>query len=307
MSEGRSKRPLVGGIGISSPQRVIDARTGATKLQLAEYYLSLQDRLMPHLRGRPLSIVRAPDGVDADSFFQRHCGRLKMPHMRVLDRSLDPEHARLIQADDICAVIEAVQMGTVEFHTWNARSDRIERPDRVIFDLDPDTQLGWSRMAEATCLTLDLLEELGLQAFLKTSGGRGMHVVVPIDRRHSWDTVRAFAQGVSLRLAEQAPDRLVARMGAKNRVGKVFVDYLRNQRGASTVAAYSVRARPGLAVSVPVERDELHELDGAGQWSILNIKQRLDQQRSDPWAAYSSTRQGLTKAMLRHLGVRDQD
>ncbi|RMH98692.1 non-homologous end-joining DNA ligase [Stutzerimonas nitrititolerans] len=307
MSEGRSKRPLVGGIGISSPQRVIDARTGATKLQLAEYYLSLQDRLVPHLRGRPLSIVRAPDGVDADSFFQRHCGRLKMPHMRVLDRSLDPEHARLIQADDICAVIEAVQMGTVEFHTWNARSDRIERPDRVIFDLDPDTQLGWSRMAEATCLTLDLLEELGLQAFLKTSGGRGMHVVVPIDRRHSWDTVRAFAQGVSLRLAEQAPDRLVARMGAKNRVGKVFVDYLRNQRGASTVAAYSVRARPGLAVSVPVERDELHELDGAGQWSILNIKQRLDQQRSDPWAAYDSTRQGLTKAMLRHLGVRDQD
>ncbi|WP_312592736.1 non-homologous end-joining DNA ligase [Stutzerimonas nitrititolerans] len=307
MSEGRSKRPLVGGIGISSPQRVIDARTGATKLQLAEYYLSLQDRLVPHLRGRPLSIVRAPDGVDADSFFQRHCGRLKMPHMRVLDRSLDPEHARLIQADDICAVIEAVQMGTVEFHTWNARSDRIERPDRVIFDLDPDTQLGWSRMAEATCLTLDLLEELGLQAFLKTSGGRGMHVVVPIDRRHSWDTVRAFAQGVSLRLAEQAPDRLVARMGAKNRVGKVFVDYLRNQRGASTVAAYSVRARPGLAVSVPVERDELHELDGAGQWSILNIKQRMDQQRSDPWAAYSSTRQGLTKAMLRHLGVRDQD
>src|SRR5690606_33658526 len=127
MSEGRSKRPLVGGIGISSPQRVIDARTGATKLQLAEYYLSLQDRLMPHLRGRPLSIVRAPDGVDADSFFQRHCGRLKMPHVRVLDRSLDPEHARLTEADDICAVIEAVQLGTVEFHAWIARSDRIER------------------------------------------------------------------------------------------------------------------------------------------------------------------------------------
>src|SRR5690606_9667104 len=161
---------------------------------------------------------------------------------------------------DICAVIEAVQMGTVEFHTWNAPSDRIDRPDRVIFDLDPDPQLGWSRMADATCLALDLLEELGLQTFLTPSAASGMQAAVPIDRRHSWDTVRAFAQGVSLRLAEQAPDRLVARMGAKNRVGKVFVDYLRNQRGASTVAAYSVRARPGLAVSVPVERDELHEL-----------------------------------------------
>lgn len=307
MPEGRSKRRLVDGVGISNPQRVIDAYTGATKLQLAEYYLLVQDQLMPHLRGRPLSIVRAPEGVGAESFFQRHCGRLKMPHMRVLDRSLDPEHARLIQADDICAVIEAAQMGTVEFHTWNARSDRIERPDRVIFDLDPDTRLEWSRMAEATCMTLDLLEELGLKAFLKTSGGRGMHVVVPIDRRHGWDTVRAFAQGVSQRLAEQAPDRLVAKMGAKNRVGKVFVDYLRNQRGASTVAAYSVRARPGLAVSMPLERDELHHLDGAAQWSILNIKQRLDHQGSDPWSAYGSTRQGLTQSMLRHLGVRAPD
>ena len=303
MPEGRSKRPLVGGIGISSPQRVIDAQTGATKLQLAEYYLSVQKWLVPHLRARPLSIVRAPDGVDADSFFQRHCGRLKMPHMRALDRSLDPEHARLIQADDICAVIEAVQMGTVEFHTWSARSDRIDRPDRVIFDLDPDPQLDWSHMANATCITLDLLETLGLRAFLKTSGGRGMHVVVPIDRRHSWDTLRAFAQGVSQRLAEQAPDKLVAKMGAKNRVGKVFVDYLRNQRGASTVAAYSVRARPGLGVSVPIELDELHALDGANQWTILNLKQRLEAQRSDPWAAYGSTRQSITKTMLRQLEV----
>lgn len=307
MPESRSKRPLVGGIGISNPQRVIDTQSGATKLQLAEYYLSVKEWLEPHLRDRPLSIVRAPEGVDSESFFQRHCGRLKMPHMRVLDRSLDPEHARLIQADDICAVIEAVQMGTVEFHTWNARSDRIDRPDRVIFDLDPDKDLQWSRMAEATCMTLDLLGEMGLQAFLKTSGGRGMHVVVPIDRRHSWVTVRAFAQGVSQHLAEQAPDQLVAKMGAKNRVGKVFIDYLRNQRGASTVAAYSVRARPGLAVSVPIERDELHELDGAGQWTILNLQQRLGQQRSDPWSGYGETRQALNNAMLRRLGVSNED
>lgn len=304
MPEGRSKRTPVGGIGISNPQRVIDSQSGATKLQLAEYYAWVGERLLPHLRGRPLSIVRAPEGIDGESFFQRHCGRLKMPHMRALDRSLDPEHARLIQADHIRAVIEAVQMGTVEFHTWNARSDRIDRPDRVIFDLDPDKSLEWSPMAEATSMTLTLLDELGLQAFLKTSGGRGMHVVVPIDRRHSWDTVRAFAQGVSQRLAEQAPERLVAKMGEKNRVGKVFVDYLRNQRGASTVAAYSVRARPGLGVSVPIGTDELPGLDGANQWTILNLRDRLEAQRSDPWAAYGATRQGITRAMLRKLDVR---
>ena len=190
-------RPLVGGVGISNPQRVIDKASGATKLALAEYYLAVADRLVPQLAGRPLSIVRAPEGVDGESFFQRHCGRLKMPHMRALPKNLDPEHARLIQADNITAVIEAVQMGTVEFHTWNARSDRVERPDRVIFDLDPDPALPWSSMVEATELTLQLLDDLGLQAFLKTSGGRGMHVVVPLDRRHDWDLARQFARSVT--------------------------------------------------------------------------------------------------------------
>ncbi len=298
---GKSKRPDVGGIGISSPQRVIDAQSGATKLQLAEYYLSVGNWLTPHLAGRPLSIVRAPDGVDGDSFFQRHCGRLKMPHMRVLDKSLDPEHARLIQADSITAVVEAAQMGTVEFHTWNARSDRIDRPDRIVFDLDPDPALPWSSMVEATCLTLDLLDELGLKAFLKTSGGRGMHVVVPIDRRQGWDCINEFARGVTMRLAREEPDKFAEKMGPKNRIGKIFVDYLRNQRGASTVAAYSVRARPGLPVSVPIGRDELEQIAGANQWNILNLHQRLAERSGDPWSDYASTRQSISASLLKAL------
>lgn len=300
---GKSSRPNVGGIGISNPQRVIDAKSGATKLQLAEYYLAVGERLVPHLRNRPLSIVRAPEGVDGERFFQRHCGRLKMPHMRVLDKSLDPEHARLIQADTVTAVVEAAQMGTIEFHTWNARSDRIDRPDRIIFDLDPDPALPWSRMVEATDMTLELLDELGLKAFLKSSGGRGMHVVVPIDRRHSWECANAFARGVTTRLAAEAPERIVAKMGPKNRVGKIFVDYLRNQRGASTVAAYSVRARPGLSVSVPIGRDELEQIGGADRWNILNLHERLQQLATDPWADYASTRQSISARLLTSLGV----
>ena len=300
---GKSSRPNVGGIGISNPQRVIDAKSGATKLQLAEYYLAVGERLVPHLRNRPLSIVRAPEGVDGERFFQRHCGRLKMPHMRVLDKSLDPEHARLIQADTVTAVVEAAQMGTVEFHTWNARSDRIDRPDRIIFDLDPDPALPWSSMVEATDMTLDLLDELGLKAFLKSSGGSGMHVIVPIDRRHSWECANAFARGVTTRLAAEAPERIVAKMGPKNRVGKIFVDYLRNQRGASTVAAYSVRARPGLFVSVPIGRDELEQIGGADRWNILNLHERLQQLAADPWADYASTRQSISARLLTSLGV----
>jgi len=298
MSAGR---PLVDGVGISNPQRVIDKVSGATKLALAEYYQAVADRLVPQLAGRPLSIVRAPEGVDGESFFQRHCGRLKMPHMRALPKNLDPEHARLIQADNITAVIEAVQMGTIEFHTWNARSDRVERPDRVIFDLDPDPALPWSSMVEATELTLRLLDDLGLQAFLKTSGGRGMHVVMPLDRRHDWDLARQFARSVTERLAREAPELIVDKMGPQNRVGRIFVDYLRNQRGASTVAAYSVRARPGLAVSVPIEREELAQLERADRWNIGNLDERLRALRSDPWARYGAVRQRLTQALLKRL------
>lgn len=297
-------RPDVGGIGISNPQRVIDTASGATKLQLAQYYLAMEQWLAPQLAKRPLSIVRAPEGADGERFFQRHCGRLKMPHMRVLDKSLDPEHARLIQADSVTAVVEAVQMGTVEFHTWNARSDRIDKPDRVVFDLDPDPALPWSSMVEATRMTLLLLEDLGLQAFLKTSGGRGIHVVVPIERRHSWSWVNEFAHGVTIRLAKEAPDRIAAKMGPKNRIGKIFVDYLRNQRGASTVAAYSARARPGLPVSMPIAHEELDRISGADQWTVLNTHEYLESRAADPWSGYASTRQLLSKQLLTGLDAR---
>lgn len=294
-------RPLVGGVGISSHGRIIDEASSATKLQLAEYYLAVADWLVPQLAGRPLSIVRAPEGIGGERFFQRHCGRLKMPHMRALPKDLDPEHARLIQADSITAVIEAAQMGTVEFHTWNARSDRIERPDRVIFDLDPDPALPWSSMIEATELTLKLLDELELQAFLKTSGGRGMHVVVPIERRHDWECVRSFARSVTERLAEQTPALIVDKMGPQNRIGRIFVDYLRNQKGASTVAAFSVRARPGLGVSLPVSLEEMRGLEGADQWRLDNVRPYLKERDTDPWADYASTRQRLGRDVLERL------
>lgn len=301
MAQSRGRRPLVGSVGISNPQRVIDACSGTTKLQLAQFYQSIDRWLVPQLAKRPLSLVRAPDGVDGETFFQRHCGRLKMPHMRLLDRALDPDHARLMQADNAEAVLEAVQMGTVEFHTWNARSDRIERPDRIIFDLDPDPALPWARMVDATRMTLQLLDELGLDAFIKTSGGRGMHILVPLDRRHEWEQVRCFSRAFSEYLARQAPQRIAAKMGPQNRVGRIFVDYLRNQKGASTVAAYSVRARPGLPVSVPIARDELNELGSAAQWTVANLAQRLAALRCDPWARQGVVRQRLTRTMLAKL------
>ncbi|HSC80618.1 MAG TPA: DNA primase small subunit domain-containing protein, partial [Chitinolyticbacter sp.] len=191
----------------------------------------------------------------------------------------------------------------IELHTWGATSDRIETPDHLVLDLDPDPALPWRSMLEATQLTLGVLDELGLDAFLKTSGGKGIHIIVPLARRADWESVKAFAKAVAQFMTRQLPERFSATSGPKNRVGKIFIDYLRNGRGASTVAAYSLRARPGLPVSVPIARDELDDLRSAQQWTIGNLQQRLDGLRQDPWQGYAN-RQQLTRAMWKRLGAK---
>lgn len=208
-----------------------------------------------------------------------------------------------MEIKDAPALAGVVQMGTVELHTWGAASTHIDFPDRIIFDLDPDPALPWRNMLEATRLTLAVLDELGLEAFLKTSGGKGMHIVVPLARQHLWEYVKEFSRAVSQFMAKQIPERFVAKMGPQNRIGKIFIDYLRNQRGASTVAAYSVRARPGLPVSVPIHRDELLTVKSAGQWTIHNLGARLEKLSEDPWSAYRH-RQRISVAMWKKLGVK---
>lgn len=246
--------------------------------------------------------MRAPDGVEGEQFFQKHAERLAIPNIRHLDPKLDPGHARLMEIDSVPALVGAAQMGCIEFHRWGATSDRIETPDHFVLDLDPDPALPWRSMLEATRLTLSVLDELGLQAFLKTSGGKGMHIIVPLARHADWDTVKGFAKALAQFMARQLPERFTATSGPKNRVGKIFIDYLRNGRGASTVSAYSVRARPGLPVSVPIARDELDGLRSAQQWTVANLQQRLDGLRQDPWTGYAN-RQRLTRAMWDRLGA----
>ncbi|WP_252273341.1 DNA ligase D [Pseudomonas subflava] len=299
-SKGKPGRQDIAGVSISNPQRVIDPESGSTKLELAQFYAGVADWLLPYLDNRPVSLVRAPDGVGGEQFFQKHAERLAIPNIKHLDKSLDPGHARLMEIDSLPALIGAVQMGTIELHTWGATSDRIDTPDHFVLDLDPDPALPWRSMQEATRLTLTVLDELGLQAFLKTSGGKGIHIIVPLARRAGWDEVKGFAKAVAQFMTRQLPERFTATSGPKNRVGKIFIDYLRNGRGASTVAAYSVRARPGLPVSVPIARDELDGLRSAQQWTIHNLQERLDGLRDDPWKGYAN-RQRLTRAMWQRL------
>ena len=261
MAPARAKKTsgdaTIEGIRISHPERVIDASTGITKLELANYYLEVARLILPHLVGRPVSLVRAPAGIGGQLFFQKHAAALRIPELKELDRSIAPELEPMVEVDSFTALIGAAQANVIEFHTWNATTRDTTRPDRMVFDLDPGEGVTWQQIQEGTELTRSLLEQLGLASFLKTSGGKGLHVVVPIAPKDDWDTVKALSKAIVEHMATVIPERFVAKSGPKNRVGRIFVDYLRNGFGATTACAWSARARPGLGISVPCAWSEL--------------------------------------------------
>ncbi|WP_313512641.1 DNA ligase D [Pseudomonas sp.] len=287
-------------IKITHPERVIDKSSGATKMELAQYYGRVAPWMLRDLAARPVALVRAPEGIDGELFFQKHSTKLSLPHVTQLD---DPDEKQpLLLLDSAIALVSAAQMGMLEVHAWNARTPHLDAPDRLVLDLDPDPALPWKRMIEATQLVQTLLDELGLVSFLKTSGGKGMHVVVPLTRDERWDEVKDFSQAIARHMAKLLPKHFSAVSGPKNRVGKIFIDYLRNGRGATSVSAYSVRAREGLPVSVPVRRDELAALKGANQWTIRNLFERLDESGDDdPWAGIDEIEQKITSEMRSRL------
>ncbi|MDR6534974.1 non-homologous end-joining DNA ligase [Variovorax soli] len=297
--------PSMKALHITHAERVIDKTSGVTKGELVAYYDQVGALMLPHLKGRPVALVRAPEGVGGELFFQKHANQNEMQGVKLLDPALDPEHEPLLQIDSVRGLLSAAQMNVLELHTWNATSNAIDRPDRITLDLDPGEGVEWATMQEATLLVKTLLDELALPAFLKTSGGKGMHVVVPIRRHYGWEAVKGFAQALVIHLAETIPDRFVAKSGPRNRVGKIFVDYLRNGFGATTVSAWSARSRPGLGVSVPIEWDELPMLQGAAHWTVRAIGERLAI-GNKPWAAMEKSRKGLAAAM-KHMGYTPPD
>ena len=251
--------------------------------------------VLPHLAQRPVALLRAPDGVAGEKFFQKHMEGRQLPGVALLDPALDPGHPALLEIADASGLLGVVQMNAVELHTWNATHDRIERPDRFVLDLDPGEGVDWPLVQEAALLARTLLTELGLQPFLKTSGGKGLHLVTPIKRLYDWDSVKGFTRQLVEHLAALMPERFSALSGPKNRVGKIYPDYLRNGRGATTVCAWSARARPGLGISVPVAWEELDGLTGGAHWTLANIEQRL-RLGNGPWQGYDAAARALGPA-----------
>jgi bifunctional non-homologous end joining protein LigD len=291
-----------GKLRVTHPDRVIDASSGFTKQDMIAHYAAVASLILPHLKSRPTSLVRAPSGITGELFFQKHAEATSIPGIKLLDPTLDPGHAPLLELPTAMALLEAAQMNVIEFHTWNATTRAIHQPDRMTFDLDPGEGVGWAEVQEAAQLVRTMLDELQLANFLKTSGGKGLHVVVPLRTAFDFDTVKDFSHAIVDHLARVVPQRFVAKSGPKNRIGKIFVDYLRNGFGATTVAAWSVRARAGLGVSVPVGWDELPALTSGAHWSAGHMDARLAI-GNQPWANYEKSRNSLSGAM-KQLGFK---
>lgn len=292
----------VAGVTLTHPNRILYPEQRVSKRDLASYYESVADWLMPHLIGRPLTLVRCPEGHEAECFYQKHANETVPRSIDRVQIQEDDGRATYMMANSISAVIGLVQMGVLEIHTWGSRTDRVDRPDRLILDLDPDPDLSWKHVIDVAVMTRTLLTELGLVSFVKTTGGKGLHIVLPLQRTHTWDEIKTFAKGVADLLARTAPDRVTSTMAKARRKRKIYVDYLRNTKGATAVTAFSTRAKPGAPISVPLTWDELSPDLRSDHFTVRNIGSRLKRLRHDPWRGYDTVKQNLTRAMLERLG-----
>jgi len=292
----------VAGVRITNPDRVLFDELGITKAALARYYESVAEWLLPELRDRPLSLVRCPQGPGEGCFYQKNIDE------RFSD-AIGRVHVELggggvyATAGSIEAVVSLVQMGVIELHVWGSTTRDLARPDRMVFDLDPDAAVPWREVMAAAHHTRRRLEDLGLESFLKTSGGKGLHVIVPLARRHEWSEVKEFSRAVAEQIERDQPDLYTVKMAKKDRAHRIFIDYLRNAEGATTVAAYSVRARRGAPVSTPLHWDELAGRMKPASFHVGNVARRMAGARPDPWKAFRRTSQNLTLAMKRKLGL----
>lgn len=285
----------VADIVISNADRQIFPQAQTTKGELASYYEALSEHIMPTLKNRPLSVVRCPGGIDHQCFFQRSKGKGMPKHIHTIAISHNDKSHDYIYLKQLMGLIELVQMGSIEMHPWGAKIDNIEKPDKIVFDLDPDEGIPFEAVKLAAQDVRHRLDDLGLESFVKCTGGKGLHVTVPIQRRQDWDMVKTFARNFAQQMVKAVPQAYTINMAKKQRKGKIFIDYLRNDFASTAVMDYCVRARPGAPVALPLHWDELDSLSSASQFSIEDVLQR---QAANKLFVYPSIRQSLTQQMV---------
>ena len=298
-----NNKAVVGGISISHPQRVIYPGTHITKQELAEYYLFVSDNIMPHIVDRPLSMVRCPEGAGEPCFFQRHVGLGKSPYLHEVRVGVKGEARDYLMIHDVEGLISLVQWGVIELHPWQCAANKLDKPDRMIFDLDPDPAVSLKQLIDGAQEVRQRMQELGLSTFVKTTGGKGLHVVVPLTPRYSFPAIKSFARAIAESMASDSPTKYIATMSKAKRTGKIFVDYLRNDVTSTAVAPYSARAREGATVSTPVAWEELTANLKLPSFTIDTVPQRLKKQKKDPWQDFSTTKQKIAAKYLTTLKI----
>jgi bifunctional non-homologous end joining protein LigD len=282
------------GLALTHPDRVLIKKPKVTKRVLAEFYASIAERLLPGIVGRPLSMLRCPEGAGAECFYQKHAMAGMPEAVKVGDaRELHGKKNEFVFVNDIEGVLGLIQMNAIELHPWGSTVADLEHPDRLVFDLDPDAGVAWPRVKAAAKLLRERLQRVGLESFLRTTGGKGLHVVVPLDPRPDWQTAKAFTHALAATLEKEAPEAFVSVATKNRRKDRIFIDYLRNARGATAVASYCVRARPGAPIATPLRWNELARLRSSTQYTIANIKRRLNSMKQNPWHGFDTTRQSL--------------
>jgi bifunctional non-homologous end joining protein LigD len=291
------------GVRLTNPDRVFYPEERITKLQLAEYYATVADWALPHLAQRALSMVRCPEGVAGQHFYQKH----DMPGFSTVLGRIDirdkSEVGTYLFIKDLAGLVGVVQMGVLEIHPWGSTVDKLETPDRITFDFDPDEGLPWEQVSAAAIEMREALAGIGLKSFAKTTGGKGLHVVVPVAPKLGWEAVKEFSKWVAERFAAAYPERFTTNMAKRARSGRIFIDYLRNGRGATAIGAYSARARRGAPVATPLFWDEVEQGVTPDAFTVATVPERLAALKSDPWAEMPKLRQSISARVRREVGI----
>lgn len=282
---------IVEGVRLSSLDKVLYPEQGITKSELADYYVAVADRMLPHVAGRPITMVRCPTGRQKKCFYQRHAGSGVPEQLKkvTVPGFEDP----YLYIEDLPGLIAMVQMGVLEMHPWAVSVARSDKPDRIIFDLDPDEELNFGKVVEAALAVRERLSAIGLASFVKTTGGKGLHVVAPIEPVTEWREAKTFAKELAERMAADEPDKYLARISKAERVGRIFIDYLRNDPTSTAIGPYSTRSRPGAPVATPLEWAELDARLDPAAFTLRTVPARIEAQRADPWADMGKVRQRL--------------
>ncbi len=292
-------------LGITNPKKILDEESGMTKLQLAEYYVVVAERMLPHVSDRPLSVLRCPDGIGKQAFFQKHvsAGLPNGVHTVSIPNKKTGKREEFLTLNSAEGLVGMAQMGVLEIHPWGSKNSAVDQPDRIIFDLDPDEAVSWRTLADAAEELRSRLTQLKLKSFVKTTGGKGLHVVIPIEPDHLWPVIKQFAYRIVLKMEKENQSLYTTNMSKAVRKKKIYLDYLRNDREATAIAPFSTRARPGVPVAVPLDWKELQSTTRP-VFHVSDLDSWRQRLRRDPWKGLVESQQRLTTEMLESLGIK---